>query len=311
MVTERLSASRPSRVFITGATGFVGSHLTRHIAAEGHEVLALARPSSDSGPLGELGGRVTLLRGDLAEADALAVPLRAFAPDVCLDCAWGDARSGDTPSTHVASLGNALRLVELALDVGCPRYLHAGTCFEYAPGDAPHTEGDPAEPHTPYGACKHAARTAIELIARRTGRLSVAWPRIFYVYGPHEAPGRLVPAVIRGLLAGERTATTAGEQVRDYAHVEDVASAMWAVARSDLTGPVNIATGRAVAVREIIETIGRLVGRADLLDIGALPYRPEEPPAVRADTSRLRALGWRPRFTLEEGLRRTVDWWRG
>ena len=308
---DPLAQTRPLRMFIAGATGFVGSHLVRHVARQGHEVLALARERSSLARLRDLPGGVRLLRGDLSRTSKFADALLEFGPDVCVDCAWGDGRSGDTPSAHVASLGNALELAELVAKIGCPRYLHAGTCFEYAPSEEPLSEDDPTEPHTPYGACKRAAASAIALIARRAGRPSVAWPRIFYVYGPHEAPGRLVPAVIRGLLAGERTATTAGEQVRDYLHVEDVAAALWAIAGSDREGPVNVASGHAVRVRDIVETIARLVDAEELLDIGALPYRPEEPPAVRGDPSRLRDLGWRPRYGLEEGLRHTVEWWRG
>lgn len=298
------------RVFVTGGSGFVGSHVVRHVAAGSHEVLVLVRGSSTLDRLDPGSDAVTFLYGDLSDAETIRAPLREFAPDVCVDCAWGELHSSGASATHVASLGNTLRLVELILEVGCPRYVHAGSCFEYAPSDAPLSEEDRTEPHTPYGACKLAASMTTRLMARRTGRLSVAWPRIFYVYGPHEAPGRLVPAVIRGLLGGQRTATTAGEQIRDYIHVEDVASALWTIACSAASGPVNVATGHAVSVREIVETIGRVLEREDLLDIGGLPYRADEPPVVRADASRLRALDWAPSRTLEQGLVQTIDWWR-
>lgn len=103
----------------------------------------------------------------------------------------------------------------------------------------------------------------------------------------------------------------AGEQLRDFLHVDDVASAIWAVARSAYAGPVNIASGSPFAVAAVVRTIARLVGREDLLYFGALPYRAGEPMDLTADASVLHeAIGWSPRYDLEAGLRNTIEWWK-
>jgi nucleoside-diphosphate-sugar epimerase len=303
-----MTGAAPKRVLIAGAAGFIGSHLARHIAAAGHGVLALVRPGSSLDRLADLDGRLSVIRADLGNLGPVAAHIAELQPEVCLDAAW---RRGAADSTgHLTALHHALSLAELMAAVGCHRYLHAGTCFEYATTDRLITESSPVGPHTLYGACKQAASVTVQMLGRVAETMSVAWPRIFYVYGPDEAPHRLVPDVTGRLLHGEPAPTTAGEQIRDYMHVEDVAAAIWTVATSGYEGPVNIATGDQVPVRRVVEAIGALVGRPDLLEIGAKSYRPEEPPAIRADVSLLRRLGWQPRYTLESGLKQTVEWWR-
>jgi len=300
---------QPKRVLVAGASGFIGSRLVRRAAAEGDEVRALVREGTDLRRL-EAAPEHGLIRGDLSELGEAAREIAAFAPEVCLDAAWGDPR-GDTPiRSHERSVKDALGLARLAIDSGCARYLHIGTCFEYAPTDGLLSEDSPTEPHTAYGRAKLAVSEGVRRLAEGSVT-SVCSPRVFYVYGPFEHPGRLVPSVIRGLLAGERTPTTAGEQIRDYMHVDDVASAIRAAAECDHEGPLNIASGHAGPVRTVVLTIARLIGREDLLDVGALPYRPEEPPSIRPDTARLRALGWTPSWSLERGLADTIEWWRG
>jgi len=141
--------------------------------------------------------------------------------------------------------------------------------------------------------------------------MSVAWLRFFYQYGPFEHEGRLVPSVTRSLLRNQVAEATLGEQVRDFLHVEDVASAAWAVARSGLSGPVNIGSGEPVTVREIVTTIGAVLNRPELIALGALPDRASDPPFVCADNRRLvENTGWTPRYGLEEGLGHTVAWWQ-
>jgi nucleoside-diphosphate-sugar epimerase len=121
----------------------------------------------------------------------------------------------------------------------------------------------------------------------------------------------LVPSVIRALLSGQTAKCTQGEQIRDYLHVEDVASALWAVARSPLTGPVNIGSGDPVKVRTIVETIAQYLHREENVALGALPTDPQEPPLLFADVRRLASVvGWKPSLPLKEGLEKTCEWWR-
>jgi len=141
--------------------------------------------------------------------------------------------------------------------------------------------------------------------------MSFAWTRFFHLYGPMEAQERLIPYVVLTLLKGEVAKCTRGEQVRDFLYVEDAASAMWAVAKSDLSGPVNVGSGQAIKVRALVETVAHLLHGEERLALGALPTDPQEPPMVLADVHRLASVvGWRPSLTLEEGLAKTCEWWR-
>jgi nucleoside-diphosphate-sugar epimerase len=141
--------------------------------------------------------------------------------------------------------------------------------------------------------------------------VAFAWARLYHPYGPREAPQRLIPSVVNALLRGERVATTAGLQRRSFLHVEDVADAVAAIALSDATGPLNVGSADATSVREVVERLAQIVGRPDLLDIGALESRPGEPEVLWPDVRRLaEVVDWRPLKTLNEGLEQTVDWWR-
>jgi nucleoside-diphosphate-sugar epimerase len=139
----------------------------------------------------------------------------------------------------------------------------------------------------------------------------LAAARIFSVYGPWEDPRRLVPFVISKLLAGEDCPLTRGEQIHDYSHVEDTASAVWAIAKSSVVGPVNVASSQPVSVASVAARLGELLGRPELLRFGARPSPPGDPPFLVANTDRLRReIGWLPRYDLAAGLAHTLAWWR-
>ena len=266
------------KVLLTGATGFIGSHVARALA--GHEVVTLGR--------------------DLL-SPTFRFPLSVF--DVCIHLAWYVE-----PGKYLESSLNEQWVdasLRLARTIRCRRFIGAGTCFEYAPSDEPLRESSPTDPRTLY------ARSKLKLFEelQRLGN-EVAWVRFFYQYGPHEDARRLVPVVINTLLRGEEAKLVPGDRRRDYLHIEDVGSAVAAVAQSQLTGPVNIGSGAATNAREIGLKIGELLGRPGLVKLGALPYSPTEPMHLVADNAKLRSTGWTPRFDLATGLRETIEWWR-
>jgi UDP-glucuronate decarboxylase len=137
------------------------------------------------------------------------------------------------------------------------------------------------------------------------------WGRIFYLYGPHEYPQRLIPSVIQGLVQKERVSCSHGDHVRDFLHVQDVADAFVTLLESDVQGVVNIGSGVGVRIKEVINTIAEQVGGSDLVQFSALAAPKNDPPSLIANTARLRKeVGWGPRFSLEEGIRDTIAWWK-
>jgi nucleoside-diphosphate-sugar epimerase len=198
------------------------------------------------------------------------------------------------------------RLLEAFGETGGSRFVLAGRCAQYEwSGSEPLSEKDtPRRPATTYGRAKQGASEIVE-----ASGLSTATALLFFPYGPNERPERLVPSIARGLLAGEEAPTSSGTQVRDFIHVSDCGGALAALLDSDATGPVNVGSGEGVSVAEVAEAVARIVGRPELLWLGALPGGDRT--SVVAAVSRLRdEVGFRPRLSLEQGLRDAVEWWR-
>jgi nucleoside-diphosphate-sugar epimerase len=235
-------------------------------------------------------------------------------PEVVVHLAWC-AEHGKfwTSPENLRWVEASLALLRAFAAAGGRRAVLAGSCAEYdwTTGDARLRENDtPLRPATLYGAAKNALREVAAAYAEQE-HFELAWGRVFFLYGPDEAPGRLFASVARQLLAGRPAQTTDGAQVRDFLHVSDVGAAFAALAGSDITGAVNIGSGEGVALREVIEEIAHAAGRPELLELGALRQRPGEPDLLVADVTRLRdELGFRPRITLAEGVADTVAWWR-
>jgi nucleoside-diphosphate-sugar epimerase len=291
-----------SRVMLTGATGFVGRHTLTALAEAGHEVHAVARqrgPDADG---------VTWHEADLLAGSEVVEQVR---PEVLIHLAWY-AEHGKywTSVENVRWVEASLALLRAFAVAGGRRAVLAGTCAEYEWSREVYPEDAIQRPATLYGAAKHGLHTIAAAFAEQSG-LSLAWGRLFFLYGPHEAPERFVPSLVRHLLANEPTPMTAGTQRRDFLHAADAGAAFAALAESNVKGSVNVASGTAVVLCELAQQIAQSIGRGELLQIGALPMPRGEPPALVADVARLRyEVGWRPKIGLEEGLGSVIAWWR-
>lgn len=311
------------RVLVTGATGFVGRHTLAPLLARGYEVhAATSRALTPDEQADAAGGRDEgeAARGarwracDLLRAGAGAELVAEVRPTHLLHLAWY-AEPGKFWESGVNEewLRASRELFDAFARTGGRRVVSAGTCAEYEWGHAGGVCKEletPRRPVTLYGRAKLAAHHSLTEIARGFG-VSAAWGRIFFLYGPHEHPARLVSSVIRSLLRRERVPLTHGRQVRDFLHVEDVASAFVALLDSDVSDAVNIASGRAVELREVVGRVAdKLDGRA-LLDFGARPAPAGEPPTLVADARRLgEEVAFSPRYDLDAGLDETIAWWR-
>ncbi|MGA2138606.1 MAG: NAD(P)-dependent oxidoreductase [Verrucomicrobiia bacterium] len=292
------------KVLLTGAAGFIGSHIARELVCEGHEVHALVRPNADLSRIADIQPSLHFIEDDLLSSSFILHP-SSF--DVCVHLAWYVE-----PGKYLHAPQNkdwvqaSLRLARALKDAGCRRFIAAGTCFEYATSDPPQRESTPTAPSTPYVQSKLELFHALPSVG-----IDFAWVRFFYQYGPYEDPRRLMPVVINLLRRGQEAKLVAGDRIRDYLHIEDVASAVCAVAQSKLTGAVNIGSGQPVTVRDIVLKIGKLLDRVDLIKLGARPYAADEPMHLLADNTKLReGTGWKPRYDLESGLRQTIEWWK-
>ncbi|MBA2372063.1 MAG: NAD(P)-dependent oxidoreductase [Chloroflexi bacterium] len=285
--------TQPSRILVTGAGGFIGSHV----------VTALERRGAEAIPF----------EGDYHDEDAVEAATRSHSPVALVHSAWRLAPGSsylDDPA-HIEELRASLRLFTLSHRAGCVRLVGIGTCLEYDASAGPTPEDAPLRPRNLYGAAKAALFMSAQAWAQSTD-VSFGWARLYYPFGPGEASQRLIPTVINALIRGERVATTAGLQRRSFLYVEDAADAIAAITLSDATGAFNVGSAEASSVRDIVERLAQLMGRPELVDIGTLGPRPGDPDVLWPDTRRLNdVLDWQPRKSLDQGLADTVAWWRG
>jgi nucleoside-diphosphate-sugar epimerase len=294
------------KVLLTGASGFIGRYALDVLTHAGHEVHAVSR-HAQALPGGAIGHEADLLRPGAAET-----LVRQVRPTHLLHLAWY-ALPGSFWSAPENELwiDASLRLVRAFGEAGGQRAVIAGTCAEYAWGEPLLREQlTPLEPATLYGASKHAAHIAAEAVARELG-VSLAWGRIFFLYGPGEHPARLVCGVARGLLAGEQVPTTDGYQLRDFMHVRDVASAFVALLGGGVSGAVNVASGKGLPVRDLVTLIAEETGGIERVRFGELAPRPNDPAIIVADVDRLHTdVGFAPAIDLRAGIAETVAWLR-
>src|ERR1700687_5960434 len=298
------------RIFVTGATGFLGSYLVADLIGHGHDVAVLLRPGADPWRIAGSLSRLTAIAGDFAQVDSLRGPLSTFQPEAVAHLAWRGVGNTDRNSPIQAqNIPDTLDLAAVSIEAGARVFVGAGSQAEYGRYSRAIRESDIPRPTTLYGRAKLAADAmAGQLCAERGARF--AWLRIFSTYGPMDAPHWLIPSMIRTLKQGKRMPLPRCEQRWGFLHARDAASAFrLALTRDDAEGVFNLGSSEAPPLHERVTTLRDLVNSNAELGFGDIPYRPDQVMILQADVRRLEALGWRPQIGLEEGLSETVTWY--
>lgn len=292
------------RILVTGASGFVGRQVVESLQASGKQIFAVSRQAP-----AHARDKAQWVEIDLLETVAAKELVASIRPTHMIHLAWCAS-----PGTYLTSPDN-LRWLEASLELlrefaqsGGERVVGVGTCLEYdlSAGELCVEGITPLAPSTLYGACKQALGTVMVQAAAVLG-LSSSWVRLFHLYGPHEHPDRLVPAVINSILKGKEIRLNQANRKLDYLAVVEAGHAITAVLRSDFEGAVNVGSGQVVTVREVAEVIARAKGREELLRYDGAMAGEE---MLAPDTARLnKEIGWAPSTTLQEGLLQTLSWW--
>lgn len=299
------------RILITGIAGFIGSHVGRILAANGHTLYGVVPEGESTHRIADYLDRLYVLPLDLTNTEKVGKAVAKIRPELAIHLAWYavPGRYWIAPE-NVDCVAMSFSLAKALAGSGCKRFVAAGSCAEYNWDYGFLSEQlTPTNPRTLYGACKDALRRILHVYFEQTS-MEFAWTRFFYIYGPGEQKERLVPSVILSLLRGEKAKCTHGNQIRDFLHVDDIASAFVSLLESNVEGPINIASGQPVALKTIIYTIANLLGKRDLVELGVLPAPEDEPLFIVADVRKLnQQVGWKPKITLEAGLKSTIEWW--
>ncbi len=290
------------RVLLTGAGGYIGRSMIDDLIARGFEVHAVSQREHRST------SNLVWHKADLLDSTATSTLLASVAATDLVHLAWVTEPGAYWQSSQNLKWQNAsIELLDGFERHGGSRAVLAGTCAEYdwTAGECDE-DTTPLRPQSAYSQAKLAFREAA-----RSTNVSTAWARLFFSFGPYEHPQRLVPAIITALLSGERAACSDGQQVRDFVYVRDLASAMVAVLDSDFCGDINIASGEALTIEELVLEIAGCLGANDRVDFGALARQDGEPPRITADVSRLRnVVGWTPEYAIGTAIDETIAWWR-
>lgn len=280
------------RVLVTGATGLIGQHLPALLGNAGYDVLvATRRPQSPDD-----------VAMDILDGLSVSRVLANEKPTYLIHLAWHDGTNDRWGGMeNIDWIAATTHLMKAFSENGGERAVAVGSCAEYDWSYEVLREDTPLRPESLYG--KSKASTGAHLMDTATDHgLSLAWARPFFCFGPHEPRGRLIGDLIYGLASGNRVACSDGLQVRDYLHTGDIARALICVLGSNFDGAINIGAGQGTRVRDIIDTMAEIFGRPDLIDIGAKERPLNDPPRLVADTAKLRALGFEPKFDLTTGL---------
>jgi nucleoside-diphosphate-sugar epimerase len=298
------------KVLLTGASGFIGRHCIEPLLARGYEVHAVSSRAPEGVP-----SRPGLRwhQADLLQSGSAQTLLGAIKPSHLLHLAWyvipGKLISAPENFAWVTA---SLDLVRRFTEQGGSRMTICGSGYEYDWNYGYCSEKlTPTVPNTVYGACKHALQTLVRAYVQHQTGVSASWGRVFFLYGPGEHPDRLISSVILSLLRGDPAKCSHGRQIRDYMHVQDVADGMVTLLDSAVEGAVNVSSGQATTLREMVLTAGRLTEHPELIQLGAIPARANDTPLVVGENTRLVSeVGWKQQFDLETGLRQTIGWWK-
>ncbi|MCX7277561.1 MAG: NAD(P)-dependent oxidoreductase [Burkholderiales bacterium] len=285
------------KVLLTGASGYLGRYVLAHLRAQGCEVAVLGRslpPGFEDVPL---------VHCDLLDGANLAEALQTAGASHLMHLAWTTEYGKYWTSPLNFRWADAtLRLLQAFADAGGQHVAIAGSCAEYdwAAGYL-REDVSPYAPATLYGVAKDATRRmAAALCAARD--VSLAWGHIFFPFGPGEAPQRMLPSLVR-VFRGE--APPFGVNVAAYRGmlpVPDAAAALATLLLQGCGGNFNICSGEPSRIGDVVATLARLCGADPAPVLALATARPGDPPMLVGDSTRLRATGWRPQLTLEQGL---------
>jgi UDP-glucose 4-epimerase len=300
------------RALVTGAGGFVGANLVRHLLGLGHEPVAILRPGGSSWRMEDIAAEVRTEFVDLTRPEDVAGLVGKVRPEVVFHLAAYGAYSWQTDLD--AMLAVNVRATEALLEGARrvdARFIQAGSSSEYGFSDWASTELDRVEPNSHYAITKVAATHLCRLAAAQYGQHAFTL-RLYSVYGPWEEPGRLMPTLVDRALDGTYPPLVDPETARDFVWIDDVCDAFLRAGAIDLPdrgAVLNVSSGSQTTLRTLVDLVRSLFDIESEPVWGSMPARSWDTSVWVGDPSMAVAvIGWTAATSLEDGLRTVASW---
>jgi len=302
-------------VLVTGGGGFIGSHLARRLVELGAKVSVLIRPDSAAWRIRDIWDQISSFQVDITQPSEAYELINAIQPRKIYHLAAfvNPQRSLDLLETMIeVNLIGTINLLKALADIEIDCFISTGTCEEYGDGPVPFKEEQREKAISPYAASKVASTYICQLFSRLQD-IPIVIVRPAVVYGPYQSEETFIGSVITACLKGQVPSTTPGEQTRDFVYVDDIIEGyIRASLIKQAAGQIiNLGTGVEYQLKQVVALITQLTKTRVAPNIGALPYRSGEIMQYYCSNRKAKeVLGWEPRVSLEEGLRRTIQWYK-
>jgi len=304
------------KIFITGATGFVGSHLARRFIKEGEEVHILSRQDSKTWRISDILGMVYRHDADITETEKIKETGDKIRPTYIVHCAnagvYGGVSVSDEELVRVNLLG-LISLLSASDSIPYKGFINVGSSSEYGLKSRPMKENDLCEPVNTYGVSKLAATLYASFIARSREKPIITL-RLFSPFGPYDDYRRLISRVILDALAGREPQLANPDAVRDYVFIEDVID-LFSRARYGADehkgGVFNVGSGKQHKISDVVSLILGYINPELVSRFGVSSSQSWEPNRWEADINKTTScFSWRPKYLLKEGIKMTIDWFK-
>lgn len=304
-------------IFLTGASGFIGSHLLKRLTKEGCEAHISVRNNSSLWRIEDVVDNCTCHTIDLTDSDDVKSTIKKIKPNIIFHlAAYGvDYRQQNIYQAIDININASINLFEAFLENKGFRFVHTGTSLEYGYKNKPISEHDLPNPEGIYGITKNTSVQLLSFMSRQAQHGNLVILRPFGIFGELEGSYKFFPQVIDKLSRGLTVQMTGGEQVRDYIYVDDLIDAYIMASVVPLQNRVesmNIGSGKGITLKEIALSIAKQIGaNENLLQFGVLPYRSDEIMYSVANIEKAKdVLGWKPKTSLEKGIENMIRWYK-
>ncbi|MGD0794310.1 MAG: SDR family NAD(P)-dependent oxidoreductase [Dehalococcoidales bacterium] len=310
-----IAALNNTVVFVTGVSGFIGSHLARRLVAEGAKVHGLVRKSSNLWRIQDFRDQIEFHYADLRDFESVKKAVQDISPQKIFHLsAYVDVDRSPALMAEMVEVNvkGTLNLLQALGGIPYDCFVNTGASEEYGDNPVPFRESQMPNPVSPYSASKVATTMFCQMLHKTQG-LPIVTLRPFLTYGPRQESRMLIPSLIQQTLRSEAFEMTGGEQTREFNYIDDIVDGFVraSVTPGAIGEIINIGNGLEHKVKDVVEAVLSLMNSSVKPKIGALNYRPGEAWHFYCDNTKARRiLGWEPRVNLGDGLKKTIDWYR-